>query len=133
MKWLTNLFKSKRSLENPNVPLNSPWFGPPTLAGVPVDPHNALHYSAFWCGVRAISADLASLKLQPYQQTSNGKKPAKQHLVTNYVHHTPNGIRPACQFWCSMFQHGISWGNGYAEIERNNRGEGFLHLYRLSE
>jgi HK97 family phage portal protein len=80
--------------------------------------------------VRKISADVASLKLQPYQhEPDGGKIPAKSHWSYPLVYKTPDGIRTAIGFWATIIQHAISWGNGFAEIEWDYGGRGLaLHL-----
>ena len=128
IKWIKKLFA--RSMENPNVPLSAPWFGPPTLSGVNVDEHTALHYSTVWACINRLSSDIASLKFCVYENLeSGGKAPAKKHPVQRLIHHSPDGIRPAFKFWQTAASHVLRWGNAFCEIERNNGGEAYkLHL-----
>jgi HK97 family phage portal protein len=118
--WFTKLFRrNRRSLENPQNPLSMPWYGPPSLAGIYVSEQTALTYSAFWSAVRTISVDVASLKIQPMQHTDlGGCEPATDHWSYPLVHQSPDGLRPAIRFWASILQHGLTHGNGYAEIVR---------------
>jgi hypothetical protein len=48
--------------------------GTPGSAGVPVDEHSALNYSAVWAAVALISDDVASLPLMLYKKLPSGGK-----------------------------------------------------------
>jgi len=116
----------RRSLENPATPLNTPWYGPPTLSGIAINEWTADTYSAFWCAVRTISVDAASLKYQPVKDgEQGGVVPATDHWSYRLVTHSPDGERPAHRFWATLFQHGLTWGNGYAYIRRKKSSEGY--------
>ena len=129
MQWLSKFFPKRsarsraerRSLENPAVPLNSYFWGPPALAGVNVSETSALSLSAFWCGTRTISVDFASLKIRPYV-FDRGWTPALDHWSYRLTYVSPDGLRTAAQFWASICQHMITHGNGYAEILRAGNG-----------
>ncbi len=46
--------------------------GAPSAAGIPVDEHKALTYSAYWFGVRLISEAVSSLPLFLYRRLGGG-------------------------------------------------------------
>ena len=117
---LFNLFKSKRSLENPSTPLNAPWTGPPTLAGVVVTETTAMTYATVFACVNRIASDLASLKFGAYERLKGGgKRPATYLPVDKLIRHSPDGIRPAYKFWQTAAGHLLRWGNAYIELKRN--------------
>jgi HK97 family phage portal protein len=123
IQYLRKLF-SRRSLENPNVPLSSPWLGSPTLAGVTVNEETALRYSTVWACVLRLSSDIASLKFSVCEHLSEGGRvEAPNHPIHRLIHRSPDGIRPAYKFWQTAASHVLRWGNAYVEIEFSNSGE----------
>jgi len=118
------LFSKRSSIENPNIPLNTPFFGQPTAAGVNVDEFSALHMPAFWACVRRISSDFASLRPQVFEHLpEGGKRPATHHRAYDLIYHSPDGERPAFSFWQAAVSHVLTWGNAFIEIKRDNAAE----------
>lgn len=101
------------------------WVDPQTNeSGVPVTEDTALNFSAVWCATRIIAETVASLPLLIYERTDDdGKLRARQHPLWPLLHDAPNGEMSAYTFLETVTAHVVNWGNGYAEIQRNGRGD----------
>ncbi|HEX7119403.1 MAG TPA: phage portal protein [Longimicrobiales bacterium] len=129
MAWLSSLFE-KRNLNNPSTPLSAPadwlWdaFGArKATTGVRVTPENALETTTVWAAVRMISSTVATLPLVTYRHTDAGKERAREHPVYDLLHSRPNPEMSSF-IWREMtMAHLLLYGNAYAEIERNGRGD----------
>lgn len=107
-------------------PLDDYWFlrqPYESSAGVDVNEDNALTYSAVWACVKVISEDLASLPLFLYRRNGNAKEKAEDSPLYWLFHDAPNPEMTAMQFRECMQAHLLTWGNAYAEIQRNLRGQ----------
>jgi len=94
-----------------------------TAAGTPVNEWNALTLPAVYACVGLISDAIAQLPIRVYRQTDNGREHAVGHRVERMLNEAPNDRQTAFSFRKTMISHVLSWGNGYAEIERTNGGE----------
>lgn len=102
-----------------DIVYTSPWDGSTTEGGVRVDGKTALTYIPFFAGVRLISEDLASLPFGVYQNTANdGRQEAEGHELYSVVHDQANPYMSSFTFRETLQAHALTWGNGYAEIER---------------
>jgi HK97 family phage portal protein len=97
--------------------------GGPVAAGVPVNEWNALTYSAIWSAVGQISSTVASLPLKLYKRLPDGgKEPFAGHRLYELLHDNPNPEMTSF-VWRQISQaHLETWGNAYAEIERDSAG-----------
>lgn len=88
---------------------------------MPLDEHTAMGMPAYFSGVRFLSSALAMLPAGTYRRTETGREPlggrparilqrGVNELVTNAV------------FWETFWHHAVTWGNGYALIERDRAG-----------
>jgi HK97 family phage portal protein len=108
--------------------INDPWLryalgGEPASTGVPVNGYTALTFSAFWAAVSIISGDSASLPLVLYKRTSDGgKERFVDHKTYELLHDSPNPEMTSMVFRETVQGHVLTWGNGYAEIERDRLG-----------
>lgn len=88
--------------------------------GVKVTEETALTYSAVWACVRVISETLAMLPLGVYRRRPNGgRDPMPDHPVDWLLDTQANPETTAFQFRECMYAWMTTWGNGYAEIERD--------------
>jgi HK97 family phage portal protein len=94
-----------------------------TLSGLDINEATALTYSAVWACVRVISEDIASLPLHLYRRDSRGKERAQDQPLYYLLHDAPNSEMTAMQFRECMMGHLLTWGNAYAQIVRNLRGD----------
>jgi HK97 family phage portal protein len=91
--------------------------------GLDIDQDNALTFSAVWACVKVISEDLASLPLHVYRRTEDGKERATDNPLYHLLHDQPNPEMTAMSFREALQAHVLLWGNAYAEIQRNLRGQ----------
>ena len=93
-----------------------------TQAGVYVDEDKALSHAAVWACVRIISETIASLPWRVHQRTATGSE--IQDSVLDYLLHVEASPEmSAFHLRETLLANALLWGNGYAEIERTNRGE----------
>ena len=104
----------------------------PAASGVPVDELIALTYSAVWDAVQQISGDTAKLPLAHIKIGQNGwKEPYRTSRLFKLVHDRPNPETSSLVFRRTLTAHALTWGNGYAEIERDFSGRP-LALWQLT-
>lgn len=89
---------------------------------IDVNEDSALKYSAVWAAVNIISGAVGFLPLIPYQRFNNGKKRIYDHDIFKIIRR-PNPFMDSLTFRQTLQAHVLIWGNGYAEIERNGKGE----------
>jgi len=94
-----------------------------TKTGLEINENEALKYSAVWACVKVISEDLASLPLIVYRRDGDRKTRAEKHPAYRLLHDAPNPEMGAMQFRECLQSHLLLWGNAYAEIQQNLRGE----------
>lgn len=95
----------------------------PTRSGVTVSETSAIGISALWCGIRTISQDIGSLCPELYRQDADGiRYEVEEHSVAKLLD-DPNPEMSRIVFFETLTAHALLWGNCYAEIERNGRGD----------
>lgn len=132
MKWLTQLFSSlvgriwntdstgSRGMAEWLVD----WFrGEEAESGVRITGKSALKYAPVWQAVNTIAGDLATLPLLLYERDGERKSRAPEHPSYRLLRRRPNRYMSAAVFKETLQAHVLLWGNGYAEIERNPRGD----------
>lgn len=113
--------------ENPSFNLNDPaaWDAldaSPSAAGVPVTHDSVMKVAAVWQGVSMISGDIAKLHLGVFKDI-DCIEPDTTHPAYNIVRWDWNDEVIAFHGWRTMVIHALVWGNGYAYIDRNGRGD----------
>jgi HK97 family phage portal protein len=94
----------------------------PTEAGVGITEGSALSIAAVWQAVRIISETVASLPLILYRRDGSGRNRASEHSLYFLLHDEPNPETPALVWRETILAHALTWGNGYAEIQRDFMG-----------
>ena len=113
----------KNRMPNLRDPALNVYFGVPTsTAGIAVTEDTALTYSPVFQAIRIISETVASLPLHVYRRTPTGRLRVDEMGVSDLLRFQPNDECTAMQFRESIVAHALSWGNGYAEIERDSFG-----------
>lgn len=99
------------------------WISGRTLAGPVIDEDLALTYSAVWCACRVLSEAAANLPLITYRQGANGDRfQARDHGAHDLLRTAPNPTMGAHPFRIGRVLHQLNWGQGFAEIEREQAG-----------
>lgn len=122
------------TLGPPRDPLLASWFGQgsQTAAGVSVTESTAMNFSAVYRAVSLISSSVSTLPLHVYETLPDGERqPAKDHPLDYLLNEEPNPEMDAATFRETVQGHVLTWGNGYAEIERGG-GNQPLALHPLA-
>ena len=109
------------SQEERSVNITSPFlglFGRNTKSGVQVTEEGALSLSAVYAAVNKISSTLASLPLNLYEETVDGKRLAKEHPAFVLINSEPNDEDNSFNFIETMLSDALLYGCAYALIER---------------
>lgn len=137
MGLLTRVLEKRQSPENPQTPLSEAvdWLfaalgGVRTESGVAVSEFTALQFPPVWAAVRAIAETVASVPLITYRRLPRGKERALNHPNYSLLHDQPNPEMTSMQFRELMMGHVLTWGNAFAEIERD-AGERVRALWPL--
>ena len=102
-----------------------------TTAGKPVNEHTAMQMTAVYSCVRILAETLAGLPLHVYKYNdSGGKEKNIKHPLYKLLHDEPNPEMTSFTFRETLMSHLLLWGNAYAQIIRNARGE-VIALYPL--
>ena len=128
---LIELFK-KRPAENKALTSGgySFFFGP-TSAGRPVTERSAMQMTAVYACVRILSEAIAGLPLHVYRYEDDGRRSkALSHPLYVLLHDEPNPEMTSFVFRETLMTHLLLWGNAYAQVIRNGRGD-VVGLYPL--
>lgn len=99
------------------------WAQPTSGAGVAVNEATALNLSAVWSAVNLISGDVSALPLVLYKRLPNGgKERYYSHPLYRLLHDAPNPEMSSVTFRRTLQAHALTWGGGFAEIERDGGG-----------
>ncbi len=102
-----------------------------TSSGKPVNEHTAMQMTAVYSCVRILSETLAVLPLHVYKYNdSGGKEKYLEHPLYKLLHDEPNPEMTSFAFRETLMSHLLLWGNAYAQIIRNAKGE-VIALYPL--
>ncbi|PKM40891.1 MAG: phage portal protein [Firmicutes bacterium HGW-Firmicutes-9] len=102
-----------------------------TSSGKPVNETTAMQMTAVYSCVRILSETVAGLPLNVYRYNDRGgKEKAFKHSLYRLLHDEPNPEMTSFAFRETLMSHLLLWGNAYAQIIRNARGE-VIALYPL--
>ena len=102
-----------------------------TSSGKLVNETTAMQMTAVYSCVRILSETVAGLPLNVYKyNVSGGKEKAFKHPLYRLLHDEPNPEMTSFAFRETLMSHLLLWGNAYAQIIRNARGE-VIALYPL--
>jgi HK97 family phage portal protein len=96
--------------------------GMPVTSGVSLNETTAMTYSAVWAAVNLIAGAIASVPLNLYKRDGQGKVLFSGHPLHRILHERPNPQMGSAIFRRTLQAHKLIWGNGYAEIERDQLG-----------
>jgi len=102
-----------------------------TSSGKPVNETTAMQMTAVYSCVRILSEAVAGLPLNVYRYNdTGGKEKALKHPLYRLLHDEPNPEMTSFAFRETLMSHLLLWGNAYAQVIRNARGE-VIALYPL--
>lgn len=130
MGIFSGLFKSR---DKPTNSYDSPsytYFFGRSNAGKRVTDRTAMQHIAVYACVRVLSEAIAQLPLHVYKYNDKGKERVPQHPLYFLLHDQPNPEMTSFVFRETLMSHLLIYGNAYAQIIRNGRGD-VLGLYPL--
>src|SRR5574344_1223608 len=131
MGIFSGIFRSRDAPKDRTTGSNYSFFMGGTTSGKRVNERSAMQMTAVYSCVRILSEAVASLPLHFYKYDENGsKKKAIEHPLYFLLHDEPNPEMTSFVFRETLMTHLLLWGNAYAQIIRNGRGE-VIALYPL--
>ena len=131
MGFLDGLFHSRDKPQNRTAGSTYSFFMGGTTSGKSVTERSAMQMTAVYSCVRILSEAVAGLPLNVYRYNDEGgKEKAVDHPLYRLLHDEPNPEMSSFVFRETLMTHLLLWGNGYAQIIRNGRGE-VIALYPL--
>ena len=100
-------------------------------SGKTVNERSAMQMTAVYACVRILSESIAGLPVHVYKYTDSGsKEKAIKHPLYRLIHDEPNPEMTSFVFRETLMTHLLLYGNAYAQIIRNGKGE-VIALYPL--
>ena len=131
MGILSSLFRARDKLQNSTAGSGYRFFLGGTTSGKAVTEQTAMQMTAVYSCVRILAEAIAGLALHLYQYATEGsKEKAVKHPLYFLLHDEPNPEMTSFVFRETLMTHLLLWGNAYAQIFRNGKGE-VLALYPL--
>ena len=110
---------------------NVPFYFGGTTSGKAVTERSAMQMTAVYSCVRILAEAVAGLPLHLYRyKEDGGKEKALDHPLYLLLHDEPNPEMSSFVFRETLMTHLLLWGNAYAQIIRNGKGE-VIALYPL--
>ncbi|GHU69204.1 portal protein [Clostridia bacterium] len=95
-----------------------------TPSGQVVSERSAMQLTAVYSCVRILAEAVATLPLHLFKRTEDGgKEPAYNHPLYQILYNEPNDDMNSFVFRETLMSHLLIWGNAYAQITRNGRGQ----------
>ena len=131
MSIFTGLFRSRDKPQNRTAGSSYSFFMGGSASGKQVNERTSMQMTAVYSCVRILSEAVASLPLNVFRYTGNGgKEKAFDHPLYRLLHDEPNPEMSSFIFRETLMTHLLLWGNAYAQIIRNGKGE-VIALYPL--
>ena len=133
MGLFKNRFKARDhpNVENKTVGSSYSFYMGGSTAGKSVNERSAMQMTAVYACVRILSEAVAGLPLHLYRyKEDGGKEKAIDHSLYHLLHDEPNKEMSSFIFRETLMTHLLLWGNAYAQIIRNGKGE-IIALYPL--
>ena len=131
MGIFTGLFRSRDKPTNSTVGSRYAFYMGGSSSGKVVTERSAMQMTAVYACVRILSEAIAGLPLHMYRyKEDGGKEKALDHPLYLLLHDEPNPEMSSFVFRETLMTHLLLWGNAYAQIIRNGKGE-VVALYPL--
>ena len=125
------LFKARDKPQNRTAGGAFTFFLGGSTSGKVVTERSAMQMTAVYSCVRILSEAVAGLPLHLYRyKDGGGKEKAIDHPLYRLLHDEPNPEMSSFVFRETLMTHLLLWGNAYAQIIRNGKGE-IMALYPL--
>ena len=131
MGLFDGLFRSRDKPQNRTAGSGYAFYMGGSTAGKVVTERSAMQMTAVYSCVRILAEAIAGLPLHLYRYTDDGgKEKAVDHPLYALLHDEPNPEMSSFVFRETLMTHLLLWGNAYAQIIRNGKGE-VVALYPL--
>lgn len=131
MSIFSGLFRSRDKPKDSTTGSAYRFFFGGTTSGKTVTERSAMQMTAVYSCVRILSEAIAGLPLHLYKYGDAGSKSkATDHPLYFLLHDEPNPEMTSFVFRETLMTHLLLWGNAYAQIIRNGKGE-VVALYPL--
>ena len=131
MGFFSRIFKSRDTPRNSTAGSGYRFFFGGATSGKLVTERSAMQMTAVYACVRILAEAVAGLPVHLYRlNTKGGKEKATDHPLYFLLHDEPNPEMTSFIFRETLMTHLLLWGNAYAQIIHNGRGE-VVALYPL--
>lgn len=130
MGIFSGLFCSRDKPTNATAGSRYSFYMGSTTSGKAVTERSSMQMTAVYACVRILSETVAELPLHLCRYSENGKEKATVHPLYRLLHDEPNPEMSSFVFRETLMTHLLLWGNAYAQIIRNGKGD-IVALYPL--
>ena len=131
MSIFTSIFRSRDKPQDRTAGSGYSFFMGSSTSGKQVTERSDMQMTAVYACVRILAEAIAGLPVHLYRYTENGgKEKAIDHPLYTILHDEPNPEMSSFVFRETLMTHLLLWGNAYAQIIRNGKGE-VVALYPL--
>ena len=131
MGFFSSLFRSRDAPQNSTAGSAYTFFFGGSTSGKAVTERSAMQMTAVYSCVRILAEAVAGLPLNLYRYAEDGgKEKAIDHPLYLLLHDEPNPEMSSFVFRETLMTHLLLWGNAYAQVIRNGKGE-VIALYPL--
>ena len=131
MGILSGIFKVRDKPTNATAGSDYRFLFGSSTSGKTVTERSAMQMTAVYSCVRILAEAVTGLPLHLYRYTdTGGKEKAIDHPLYALLHDEPNPEMTSFVFRETLMTHLLLWGNAYAQIIRNGKGE-VVALYPL--
>ena len=124
MGLLSSLFRSRDAPQNRTAGSGYTFYFGGSTSGKTVTERSAMQMTAVYSCVRILAEAVAGLPLNLYRYTGDGgKEKAIGHPLYLLLHDEPNPEMSSFVFRETLMTHLLLWGNAYAQVIRNGKGE----------
>lgn len=127
---ISKLWEPRAGPKNSLIGSTYSFFFGGTSSGKAVNERTAMQTTAVYSCVRILAETVASLPLHTFKHTESGKEKATEHSIYHLLADEPNPEMTSFVFRETLMGHLLLWGNAYAQIIRDGRGE-VIALYPL--
>lgn len=123
-----NTYRFVREIQKRSATVNTPpnwkqfWldWGQEAASGEKVDEDTAITFSAIYACVSLISSTIASLPLNVYKRTGEGRELVSDHPLYDLLHNNPNENMTSFVWRETSMTHLGLWGNAYSRIVKKD-------------